>query len=176
MKQVYIAHPLGGGSDREQNRANASKWVAWAGDQGVAPTATWIILSGEWDESKRELGLEIDKALVARCDELWLVGGRVSAGMAIEAKAARDTGVSVRDLTYLGALPPTHFHDFGEPSIRNRCEEPATADTLRPEADPFSAASIDDSVRQARAEMPTLPETLLERDRAHNRSLTGGKS
>lgn len=82
--------------------------------------------------------------------------------------------------------------------------DPGTADTLPPPADPFSQTSIDRDVRGARAEMPTLSDlsptpdgglpdvlehpankmarraiadnTLLDRDRSHNRALTGGKS
>ena len=106
---VYIAHPLGGGSDREANRINAARWCAWAARaRGVAPVADWIILSGELDESpeNRTLGLACDVALVARCDEVWLVGGRVSPGMQVEADAARDLGIPVVDLTSLGRLPP----------------------------------------------------------------------
>lgn len=105
---VYIAHPLGAGADREQNRRNASKWVAWAYRQGVAPVADWIILSGELDETpeNRAGGLECDIALVELCDEVWLVGGRVSPGMEIEAGHARLCLVPVIDKTALGPLPP----------------------------------------------------------------------
>lgn len=82
--------------------------MAWAASQGVAPIATWIVLSGELAETpaNREFGLAIDVALVERCDEVWLVGGRVSPGMRIEADAARVKGIRVRDLTWMGAMPP----------------------------------------------------------------------
>lgn len=105
---VYIAHPLGDGPDRERNLRNATLWCGWAGDQGVAPVAPWITLATIWPETKRELGLAIDVAVVARCDALWLVGGRISPGMAIEAKAASGAGVLVVDRTHLGFLPPDH--------------------------------------------------------------------
>jgi hypothetical protein len=106
MKVVYIAHPLGNSLDREANRARAKRWVAWAAGQGVAPVADWIILSEVWTEGRRDEGLAIDVVLVRRCDELWLVGGRVSTGMGVEADAARAEGVVVRDLTALGNEPP----------------------------------------------------------------------
>lgn len=108
MRVVYVAHPLGGGPDRERNRENAAKWVAWVAMQGHAPIADWIILSGEWDESptNRARGIAIDLALVARCDELWLVGGRVSTGMQQEADEAIRLGKGVFDLTGLGVMPP----------------------------------------------------------------------
>ncbi len=110
-KVVYIAAPLNAPTREgiEENRRTAARWVAWAARQGVAPSATWITLSGEWEETaeNRALGLEIDKALVERCDEVWLVGGRVSAGMAIEAAHARALGIQVIDMTSLGREPST---------------------------------------------------------------------
>ena len=96
VRRGYIAHPLGAGPDREANRQRASRWVAWAASQGVAPVADWT----------RAKGLAIDCALVARCDELWLVGGRISRGMQVEADAARAAGVMVVDRTDLGEEPP----------------------------------------------------------------------
>jgi len=108
MRVVYIAHPLGQGPERETNRARAARWSAWAALQGYAPIADWIILSGQWPETEelRARGLAIDVALVQRSDELWLVGGRVSPGMAIEADAAREAGIPVLDKTGLGPEPP----------------------------------------------------------------------
>ena len=110
MRIVYVAAPLNAPTREgiEVNRARASRWVAWAARQGVAPIATWITLSGQWDESpeNRERGLRIDFALIERCDALWLVGGRVSQGMRLEAEHARIFGVPVVDLTEYGPEPP----------------------------------------------------------------------
>jgi hypothetical protein len=106
---IYIAHPLGAGPDRERNRENAARWVAWfARTFLIAPVATWVTLAGEWDESaeNRKLGLEIDLALIAACEEVWLVGGRISPGMAIEAEEARRLGKRVIDLTGFGFEAP----------------------------------------------------------------------
>lgn len=110
MRAIYLAHPLGAGPDRELNRQRAARWVAWAA-RSVAPVATWITLSGEWDESpeNRERGLAIDVALVAICAETWLVGGRVSVGMKIESDEARRLGKPVLDLTFLGEEPPANM-------------------------------------------------------------------
>jgi hypothetical protein len=97
MRVIYVAHPLGpDGPERDRNRANAARWCGWlAREFDVAPVADWIILSGAWSESpdNRERGLAIDFALIARCDEVWLVGGRISPG--------------VYDLTMLGFEAPS---------------------------------------------------------------------
>ena len=109
MKVIYMAHPLGAGDDRERNRASAASWMAWlVSNFGVAVIADWIVLSGQWPETaeNRERGLAFDLALVERADAVWLVGGRVSPGMALEAARAVELGKPVVDLTPLGRTPP----------------------------------------------------------------------
>jgi hypothetical protein len=109
VRVIYMAHPLGFGQEREGNRQRAARWVAWiSATFKVAVIADWIILSGQWDETpdNRALGMTFDVALVERADELWMVGGRVSAGMKLEADAARRAGKRVIDLTLLGDEPP----------------------------------------------------------------------
>lgn len=110
MRVVYIAAPLTAPTRElvQQNRARAMRWCAWAVAQGVAPVADWIILTGVLEETpeNRELGLRIDCTLIERCDELWQVGGRISAGMAIEAAHAYAHGKRVVDFTHLGEEPP----------------------------------------------------------------------
>jgi hypothetical protein len=106
-KVVYIAHQLSG-SLREQNLQSAKKWALWAAEHmDVAPIADWTILASQWDESKRELGLAIDVALVHRSDEVWLCGPTVSPGMQVE----QLHGLVVRDFTTVNfecfsGLPP----------------------------------------------------------------------
>jgi len=109
IKVVYVAHPLSG-PDRDANIARASRWCAWAFKSGYAPVADWIVLASQLDESYREQGLRADCALIKRCDEVWLCGGRVSEGMRIEAAAARLVGVPVKDMTALGEEPPEWPH------------------------------------------------------------------
>jgi hypothetical protein len=108
VRIVYVAHPLGDGPDRARNLLNAARWCAYfAARHTVAPAAPWIVLASIWDESRRHLGLRIDLAIVARCDELWMCGGRVSPGMKLEADHARQHGIPVRDFTAIGYDPPS---------------------------------------------------------------------
>jgi hypothetical protein len=110
MKVVYIAAPFTAPTKegREANRARAARWVAWAARQGVSPVATWIVLTGELEETQenRELGLAVDCAAVECCDEMWLVGGRVTSGMEREGRHAK----VVVDLTSFGEEPPDYEH------------------------------------------------------------------
>lgn len=109
MRVIYLAHPLGAPTREgiEANRRSAATWAAWVSVRFlVAVTADWIWLTGELSETpdNRAWGLECDKALVERCDELWMVGPSVSAGMLIEAEHARLEGKPVYDLTGIDRL------------------------------------------------------------------------
>lgn len=109
MRRVYLAHCLSAHlrEDIDANRAAAA--AAWGAFVSkffkVAVSADWIWLSGVLSETQenREWGLACDKAQIERCDELWMVGPRVSGGMTIEGQHARAHGIPVFDLT---GLPP----------------------------------------------------------------------
>lgn len=123
MKVVYIAHPFTAPTREgmEANRKRAAVWAAWAlTTQGVSPVCSWIVLTGvipETTESRR-LGLEADKAQVALCSEIWLVGGRISNGMREEMGPAK----RIVDLTHLGAWPPGY-----KPELADTDPAPATS-------------------------------------------------
>jgi len=113
MKVVYVAHALSG--DREGNREKAAKWVAnLAMRFDIAPIADWIILSGQWDEGARALGLSIDCALIEKCNEVWLVGESISKGMLVEVVHATKQGILVHDFT--GMSIHEIAREVGEPS------------------------------------------------------------
>jgi hypothetical protein len=102
VRVIYVAHRLGAGPDREANRRSAAEWCGWiAKTFKVAVSADWIVLSGVWDESMREMGLACDMEMVGRADEVWMVGPVVSNGMRREAAQATKMGKPVRDLTGL---------------------------------------------------------------------------
>lgn len=102
MRVIYVAHRLGAGADREDNRRAASDWCGWiAKTFRVAISADWIVLSGVWDESMRELGIATDLEMVSRADEVWLVGPVVSPGMMAEAMHGQRCGKTLRDFTGL---------------------------------------------------------------------------
>jgi hypothetical protein len=104
VKVVYLAHPLRG-TDRAENLRRARAWFRWALTKGVAVVMDWLLLAEELPDDD-EIWERYCMELVERADEVWLVGGRVSEGMAIERAHAEIHGVRVRDLTDLGAEPP----------------------------------------------------------------------
>jgi len=106
---IYMAHPVSG--DVEANLARARRWLLWIyrTKPGTAVVANWILDCEILDDSNpadRQMGLAHDLAILERVDAVWLVGGRVSGGMALEAEHAKAHGVRVLDLTALGAEPP----------------------------------------------------------------------
>ncbi len=111
MKLVYVAHPLAG--DIAKNIAKTKRWLRWIYQSfpDVAPIAPWVVdADGVLDDtnpSDRERGIKTDLTVIRRCDEIWLVGGRISFVMQAEMYEAERTGVSIRDLTDLGGEPPT---------------------------------------------------------------------
>lgn len=85
VKVIYLAHPLSG--DFEANRASAKRWGAWlATTFKVGVVMDWVWMSECLPETaeNRTLGLECDKALIGRCDGIFLCGPRLSDGMNIE--------------------------------------------------------------------------------------------
>lgn len=104
---AYIAAPLSGPT-RAANIARAERWAVFAAHVGYAPVCSWVTLAKHMAETPqaRARGLAIDVALVARCDEVWLVGGCISHGMQIEATAAKEAGIEVLDMHTLVEAPP----------------------------------------------------------------------
>jgi hypothetical protein len=112
-KVIYLAHQLNAPTREgiEANRRSAAKWAAFlALHFDVAPECSWIVLTGELEETEenRKRGLEIDLALVEKCRELVMVGPRISDGVRIEAThMVTVVGGPVYDLTGLPMDPQT---------------------------------------------------------------------
>ncbi len=107
MKRVvYLCHPLNAPTREgiEANRKEAARWAAFFATYfDVAPECSWIVLTGELEETSenRATGLAVDLALVERCDELVMVGPRVSDGMKLESQHALMRGLPVYNLVGL---------------------------------------------------------------------------
>ncbi len=95
-KLVYIASPLSG--DVEQNLDFARQACRYAIAQGVTPFAPHLLYTqmlNDNDPEERQLGLDMGNQMLELCQELWLCGDRISAGMAGEQKLAEELGIAV---------------------------------------------------------------------------------
>ncbi len=106
-RPIYLAHPLNAPTRDgiEANRKSAATWAAFLATHfDVAPECSWIVLTGELEETdeNRARGLACDLVLVEQCRELVMVGPRVSDGMRLEAThMVQEVGGPVYDLTGL---------------------------------------------------------------------------
>ncbi len=93
---VYIASPLSG--DVEKNLEFARKACRYAIEQEATPFAPHLLYTQMLDDSSpadRQLGIDMGNQMLALCDELWLCGDRISAGMAGEKELAEQLGIPV---------------------------------------------------------------------------------
>jgi hypothetical protein len=94
---VYIASPFAG--DTERNIAKARDYCRFAVSKGCIPLAPHLHypqFMDDGDITQRELGIRFALILLGKCDELWLFGDRVSAGMSAEIAEAKQRGIPIR--------------------------------------------------------------------------------
>ena len=94
---VYVASPYAG--ETEDNISRAKGYCRFAVSKGVIPLAPHLLypqFMDDDDEDQRILGLRFAIALLCRCDELWVFGEKVSAGMAKEIEKAEKRGMRIR--------------------------------------------------------------------------------
>lgn len=121
MQVVYLAHPIGAPTQQgvEDNVARAKRWYRWAcenfPDRAFVMNylvdvevyaGTDVQIEGEPDHEARARGLTRDDAVIANCNEFWILAG-ISAGV----ERGRQTAIRNRlkivrwDLV-LGSEPP----------------------------------------------------------------------
>jgi hypothetical protein len=113
---IYLAHPLGADTKEgiQRNLHNAKLWFKWACDHywpDAAFNMSWVMNCEVYDDANaedRDRGMQRNYQHIKRCDELWLLGPRVSNGMEEEARFARRIGQPVYDLTNEGITNPQH--------------------------------------------------------------------
>lgn len=111
MKRLgYVAAPVGAGADRAENLRRVLRWLPWlvANYPDHAFLIPWLPYCQAFEETPehRARGIEDDIVALRRCDDIFLVGGRLSPGMADELAIAKSCSQGVYDLLELGAEPP----------------------------------------------------------------------
>ena len=94
---VFICSPFAG--DIENNVKAARRYCRFAVEIGYIPFAPHLLypqFMDDSDEDQRILGLRFAISLLYRCDELWVFGEKVSAGMAKEIEKAEKRGMRIR--------------------------------------------------------------------------------
>src|ERR1035437_8885892 len=92
----YLGPPLT--ADWEANIADARLWLRAGLDAGYAPVAPYLMTEGILHEPEdREIGMELDLATIAVCDQLWICGPTISNGMGKEVEEAHRLGIRVRE-------------------------------------------------------------------------------
>ena len=97
---VYIASPYAG--DVEGNVAFAKAACRYAAAQGCTPVAVHLMYPQFLDDQvpkEREAGLKMGQRVLAACDEIWLCGERMSAGMKAEETEAKRLGIPIRKIS-----------------------------------------------------------------------------
>ena len=94
---VYIASPYAG--DVEGNVTFAKAACRYAAAQGCTPVAVHLMYPQFLDDrvpKEREAGLKMGQRVLAACEEIWLCGERMSAGMKAEEAEAIRLGILIR--------------------------------------------------------------------------------
>ena len=94
---VYIASPFAG--DAERNIMKAQGYCRFAVSKGFIPLAPHLHypqFMDDSDRSQRDLGIRFALILLGKCDQLWVLGDKVSDGMSREIAKAKKRGMPIK--------------------------------------------------------------------------------
>ena len=96
---VYICAPFSG--DIEANIKKATAFAEYAYQNGCIPVTPHLLFPFMNDESKkeRELALNMDLVLMGKCQEVWVLSERITAGVSAEIEKAQRRRQTVRYFT-----------------------------------------------------------------------------
>ncbi|WP_353892921.1 DUF4406 domain-containing protein [Proteinivorax hydrogeniformans] len=99
-KVVFICSPFAG--DIEGNTLRAKRYGRFAVIQNAVPIIPHLMYPQflkENDPKERQLGIGMGLVLLGKCHELWVFGDRISSGMTVEIKKAKDLKIPIRYFT-----------------------------------------------------------------------------
>lgn len=98
MEKVYICSAYHG--DVEENSRKASEYCRYAAVEcGVMPIAPHLLFPqflDDYDETERNMGIQMGLELLRECSALWYFGDRITPGMVEEITTARELGIPVQ--------------------------------------------------------------------------------
>ncbi|QGG47331.1 DUF7768 domain-containing protein [Heliorestis convoluta] len=99
-KVVFICSPFAG--DIEGNTERAKRYGRFAVTERVVPIIPHLMYPQflfDDDPAERLLGIEMGMVLLTKCHELWVFGGHISSGMAVEIEEAKRQNIPIRYFT-----------------------------------------------------------------------------
>lgn len=114
MKLIYVASPFAG--DMEQNieyAKQACRAVMESGHAFFAPHLLYPSILDDTVPEERQLGIDMGLSMLSRCNELWVFGETISAGMQAEIQEAQRIGIPVRRMDLGEELTKPHAYSFG---------------------------------------------------------------
>ena len=92
---VYVASPFAG--DEARNTENAMRYCRFAVDSGAIPLAPHLFLPRFMSEAtERDEAMFRNMVFLGRCEQLWVFGDRITAGMAAEIARAEKRRMPIR--------------------------------------------------------------------------------
>lgn len=89
---------------RNQEMARfACRYAVSRGDMPLAPHLYFPQFLSDSDADEREAGIQFGLELLTECDELWVIGQRVSEGMRREIRTAQELGLPITQFTFYKA-------------------------------------------------------------------------
>lgn len=96
MKVVYICSPLHG--DIERNIEKAKLYCEAAIINHIIPIAPHVYLTqflNDENPDERMVGIEMGIELLKKCDELWVFGNKITEGMDLKIKIAKQLKIPI---------------------------------------------------------------------------------
>lgn len=97
---VYICSPFAG--DEEWNTEKARRYSRFAVRQACIPVAPHLLFPQFMDDSvpaERSISLFMGMVLLGKCEQVWVFGNTISAGMAAEIEKAEKKNMLIRYFT-----------------------------------------------------------------------------
>lgn len=129
VKKVFICSPFSPRGetrdeildDMSRNIKRAQKACRYATLKGMIPLAPHLYFTQflhDTDEVEREYGQTVGLTWLAQCNELWIIGQRISSGMKKEIEKATDWNIPIRHFverrTFEDVLEDIQNEIFGE--------------------------------------------------------------
>ncbi|MCH4007817.1 MAG: DUF4406 domain-containing protein [Eubacterium sp.] len=94
---IFICSPYSGDVERNQDLARSyCRFALKLGGIPLAPHLLFPQFMDDDDPDERSLALSMNKEILAKCDELWIFGSKVTSGMLLEATEAIKREIPIR--------------------------------------------------------------------------------